>query len=320
MSAARAMARSDNFFKMYMRQGLSRFSFGLYLCTCFWLFLQSDASAAWRPTWSDEFNGASLDTNTWFLDIGNGQPDNPGWGNKELEFYTSRPQNAYVSNGLLHLVARSEEYAGLHYTSAKLKSRNSFSQKFGRFEFRARLPHGNGLWPALWMMPKDAVYGHWAASGEIDVMENRGSNSSVVLGTIHFGGTFPKQTHSKGPSYTFPPGDSVTNFHVYAVEWTTNSIKWFVDQTLYQTQTNWWSAGGKYPAPFDQPFYIMMNLAVGGNFGGNPDASTIFPGEMLVDYVRAYEFVPDVERHVEAGSSEGVGTQSENLLKVNASK
>src|SRR5262249_11621963 len=155
------------------------------------------------------------------------------------------------------------------------KTSGLFSKKYGRFEFRARLPQGQGYWPALWMMPQDSVYGGWAASGEIDVMENRGSNSVNVLGTIHFGGLWPNNQQSHGPSHTFTGGDSVTNFHVYALEWTTNAIKWFVDDKLFETQTSWSSVGGAYPAPFNQPFYIIMNLAVGGDFGGNPSTNTV---------------------------------------------
>jgi beta-glucanase (GH16 family) len=255
------------------------------------------AQAAWQLTWSEEFDGNSINTNIWSFDTGNGAG---GWGNNELEYYTSRPQNAYVSNGLLHIVARKESSSGFNYTSAKMKSRGGFSQKYGRFEFRARLPQGKGYWPALWMMPKDAAYGHWAASGEIDVMENKGANPSNVMGTIHFGGVYPHNTHSHGTSYNFPAGDSVTNFHVYAVEWSSHAIRWYVDDHLYETQTAWWSASSAtetsahnpYPAPFDQPFYIIMNLAVGGNFGGNPNGETSFPGEMQVDYVRVYAETP----------------------------
>ena len=138
-------------------------------------------------------------------------------------------------------------------------------------------------------MPQDSVYGGWAASGEIDVMENKGSDPSTVLGTIQFGGSWPNNQQSHGPAYTFAGADSVTNFHVYALEWATNSIKWSVDGQLYETQTWWWSSGGPYPAPFDQPFYLIMNLAVGGNFGGNPDGTTVFPSEMLLDYMRVYD-------------------------------
>jgi beta-glucanase (GH16 family) len=261
------------------------------------------AQAGWQLTWSDEFNGSSVDTNNWSFDTGNG---NHGWGNNELQYYTARPQNIYVSNGLLHIVARRESYYGCHYTSVKMRTRGRFSQKYGRFEFRARLPQGKGYWPAFWLMPEDAAYGPWAASGEIDVMENKGAHPSEVLGTIHFGGTFPRNTHSHGPSYHFPAGDSVTNFHVYAVEWSSTAIRWYVDDHLYETQTAWWSASGPagavvrhpYPAPFNQPFFIIMNLAVGGNFDGNPDGATVFPGEIQVDYVRVYDEAPAPARPV----------------------
>lgn len=250
------------------------------------------ARADWQLTWGDDFSGSAVNTNNWTFDIGN----NHGWGNHELEYYTSRPDNAYVSGGMLHIVARKEDYHGKGYTSAKLKTRGLFSQKYGRFEFYARLPAGKGYWPAVWMMPEQAVYGSWAASGEIDVMENRGANPGKVFGTIHFGGMYPHNTRSHSPGFTFPSGDSVVKFHLYALEWTTNTISWYVDNHLYQTQTNWWSSSNPenpgdrnpYPAPFNQPFYIIMNLAVGGDFGGNPDDTSVFPGEMQVKYVRAY--------------------------------
>lgn len=251
----------------------------------------NSVQAGWQLAWSDEFDGNSLNANNWAFDIGTGPPY-PGWGNNELEYYTSRTNNAFVADGLLHVVARQESYNGSSYTSAKLKT-SGFSQTYGRFEFYAKLPAGQGYWPALWMMPQTSTYGGWAASGEIDVMENRGSDPTTVLGTIHFGGSYPNNDLSHGPSYHFPAGDSVTNFHLYAVERTSTSIRWYVDNQLFQTQTSWWSSGGSYPAPFDQPFYIIMNLAVGGKFGGNPDGSTVFPGEMQVDYVRAYTWLSE---------------------------
>lgn len=279
------------------------------------------ARAGWKLVWNDEFDSNSIATNNWRFDIGNGAG---GWGNRELEYYTSRSQNAFVSNGCLHIVAVKEPYHGCNYTSAKLKSFRLFSKKYGRFEFRARLPSGKGYWPAFWLMPEDSVHGGWPASGEIDVMENRGSNAATVLGTIHYGGAYPNNTHSDGPPFIFENGDSVTNFHVYAIEWTTNSIKWYVDNHLYETQTSWWSSSNPanvsdrnpYPAPFDQPFYVIMNLAVGGKFGGNPDATTPFPGEMVVDYVRVYDWTDGVptslvaapdgtkgDRHVASGGN-----------------
>ncbi|MDB6017150.1 MAG: hypothetical protein JWR19_1639 [Pedosphaera sp.] len=249
------------------------------------------AHGAGPLVWSDEFDGSVIDASHWTYDIGNGPPY-PGWGNNELEYYTSRPENAYVSNGMLHVVARQEAYGGQNYTSAKMKTSGLFSKKYGRVEFRAKLPQGQGYWPAVWMMPQSSVYGAWASSGEIDILENRGSAPTSVLGTLHFGGVWPNQAQSHGPSFTFPPGDSVTNFHTYVLEWTTNSIQWIIDDQVYETQTSWWSAGGVYPAPFDQPFYIIVNLAVGGDFGGNPDGTTVFPGEMQIDYIRVYDVAP----------------------------
>jgi uncharacterized repeat protein (TIGR03803 family) len=255
------------------------------------LTLPGPTNAYWQLVWNDEFNGDSIDPTHWTFDIGTGPPY-PGWGNNELEYYTSRTNNAYVAGGLLHIAAQSESYNGSSYTSAKLKTLGLFSQTYGRFEFRAKLPQGQGYWPALWMMPVNSVYGGWAASGEIDVMENIGSDLADVYGTIHYGGVYPNQKQSSGPSYTFPAGDSVTNFHVYALEWTTNAFNWYLDNQLYESQTYWWSSGGPYPAPFDQPFYLIMNLAVGGNFPGSPNGSTVFPGEMQVDYVRVYVWAP----------------------------
>ena len=246
------------------------------------------ALASWQLVWSDEFNGSNVDTANWTFDIGNGSG---GWGNNELEYCTSRATNVFVSNGLLHIVARKENYQGCNYTSAKLKTQGLFSTLYGRLEFRVKLPQGKGYWPALWLMPRDSVYGGWAASGEVDIMENKGRIATNVMGTLHFGGAYPNQAQSYGPSYTFTGGDCVTNFHTYALEWTTNQFSWYVDNTLYETQSSWWSTGGPYPAPFDQPFYLIMNLAVGGNFDGNPDGTTVFPGEMQVDYVRAYTWV-----------------------------
>jgi beta-glucanase (GH16 family) len=280
-----------------MTSGLSlrkgrRIQFMAMGCLMAGIFIASlqQTRAGWQLMWSDDFSGGSLNATNWTFDTGNG---NNGWGNRELEFYTTRPENVYVGDGMLHIVARKETFQGKNYTSAKLKTRGLFSQKYGRFEFCARLPQGQGYWPALWMMPEDAVYGHWAASGEIDVMENKGGDPGKIFGTIHYGGTPPHNAHSHGPHFDFPPGDSAQNFHLYAVEWTSNSISWSVDNHVYETQTNWWSSingGGHnpYPAPFDQPFYIIMNLAVGGQFGGNPNDTTLFPGEMQVKYVRVY--------------------------------
>ena len=253
------------------------------------------APAGWQLVWADEFNqadGTPPDSSKWSFDIGNGDD---GWGNKELQYYTSRATNVYVADGVLNIIARKEvpQYEGFDYTSAKLKTQGKFSKKYGRFEFRARVPQGKGYWPALWMMPQDSVYGGWAASGEIDVFENKGRTPGIVSGAIHYGGAWPNNTFSFA-EYAFPNGGMATDFHVYSLEWSTNSLKWYVDGVLFQTRTNWYSTGNPYPAPFNQFFYLIMNLAVGGNFDGNPDGTTVFPGLMQVDYVRVYDFVATV--------------------------
>jgi beta-glucanase (GH16 family) len=243
-----------------------------------------EARAGWKLIWSDEFNGNSIDTNHWKFETGN----NGGWGNRELEYYTGRPDNAYVSNGVLHIVARQENTNGFTFTSARMISAGLFAQKYGRFEFRAKFPHGKGYWPALWLMPNHSAYGGWPSCGEIDVVENKGDYPAVVQGTIHYADADGSHLQSTD-LYTFPQGSGVGDFHTYLLQWTTNSIGWYVDNQLYETQTNWSTANAPYPAPFNQPFFIIMNLAIGGIYDGDPDANTVFPGEMQVDYIRVYE-------------------------------
>jgi beta-glucanase (GH16 family) len=244
------------------------------------------APASWKLVWSDEFNGTAIDTNHWTFDTGN----HNGFGNHELEYYTTQPENLYVRDGLLHIVARKELSHGFAYTSGRVKTEGLFSRKYGRFEFRARAPYGPGFWPALWLMPDHSPYGRWPNCGEVDIMENKGTNPAVVQGTIHYAGANGRHLQSTG-FYNFPTQNNATNFHTYALQWTTNSIQWFVDDHLYETQTKWSTFAAPYPAPFNQPFYIIMNLAVGGDFSGNPDITTRFPGELQVDYVRVYEQV-----------------------------
>ena len=253
------------------------------------------AALTWNIVWSDEFNGSAINPNVWTFETGN----NNGWGNSELEYYTGRAQNAYVSNGLLHVVARKESYAGFSYTSARLKSQGHLAKAYGRFEFRAKLPAGLGYWPALWLLGSNISTVGWPACGEVDVMENKGSLLDKVQGTIHYSSASNQHLQATG-YYNFPNGDSVTNFHNYILEWSTNSIRWYVDSQLYETQTNWSSSTGPYPAPFNQPFFIVMNLAIGGGYLGNPatntiNANTAFPGEIQVDYVRVLDLTEPLE-------------------------
>lgn len=267
---------------------------GLAPAICGWVLALSlpagaASSPAWNIVWSDEFNGSNLDLNTWTCEAGN----NNGWGNQELEFYTGRPQNAYVGGGLLHIVARREATNGFNYTSARIKTQGHFNKTYGRFEFRARLPEGLGYWPALWLLGSNITSVSWPACGEIDVIENNGNVPGQVQGTIHYSDSANHHLQSTG-FYPLPAGDSVTNFHSYMVEWSTNRVNWYFDGQPYETQSSWSSSTGPYPAPFNQPFFIIMNLAVGGSYLGNPsaatiNANTIFPGELQVDYVRVWD-------------------------------
>lgn len=249
----------------------------------------------WNIVWSDEFNGTSLSTN-WVYDIGGG-----GWGNNELEYYTDFSSNVYVSNGLLHIVGLLQSYGGENYTSGRIKTLGTYSFLYGRIAFRVKVPGGLGLWPAMWMMPLNSVYGPWAASGEMDVMESTGQLPDNVIGTIHFGGPYPDTAQSPGPSYNFIPGASLTNFNVYMFDWSTNAISWYINGWRYETQTNWWSSSNTnntelnpYPAPFNEPFYIIMNMAIGGSYGGTVDNS-VFPADLQIDYVRVYNLTSPLQ-------------------------
>ncbi len=273
------------------------------------------APEGWKLAWADEFDGAAIDRSKWDFDLGNGffsydaNQWIAGWGNGELQFYTREPENAFVTNGMLHIRALKESIHGCGYSSARMKTRARdgsalFSRAYGRFEFRAKLPTGRGIWPALWMLPQEDAYGTWAASGEIDVLEVRGHEPGKILGTLHYGSRWPANVNS-GAEHLLPAGQTVADFHVYALEWEPGAMRWFFDGACYSTQTFWWSCSkmdgpkgaapaaesdlNPWPAPFDRPFYLIMNLAVGGGFPGNPDATTKFPAEMLVDYVRVYE-------------------------------
>ncbi|MEQ1684447.1 MAG: glycoside hydrolase family 16 protein [Burkholderiaceae bacterium] len=271
----------------------------------------------WKLVWNDEFEGNEIDRTKWDFDLGNGFYDYknhawiPGWGNEELQYYTDAPANARVKDGTLTISARKESLHGCGYTSARLKTRRRdgtplFTTKFGRVEFRAKVPWGKGLWPALWMLPQQDQYGGWAASGEIDLMEIVGEKPHEVLNSIHFGSTYPKRTLIT-TVHELPNGSTVADWHVYTLEWEPGEIRFYVDGVQTCTYDHWWSCSilkngqgvdakkpadlNPWPAPFDQPFYLVMNVAVGGNFPGVPDDATRFPAELVVDYVRVYEKV-----------------------------
>jgi beta-glucanase (GH16 family) len=246
----------------------------------------SAAAQAYQLVWSDEFNGTALDLTKWEPQIGTGCPSLCGWGNNELEYY--RAENATVAGGLLTITAKAESFGGKSYTSARLRTKLRGDWTYGRIEMRAKMPTGRGLWPALWMLPTDEVYGAWAASGEIDILEYLGHQTNRVLGTLHYGGAWPNNTYTTN-SYQLPTGNFADSFHDFALEWEPCAMRWYVDGVLYATQSNWTSSPAGFPAPFDQRFHLLLNLAVGGNLPGNPDATTVFPQRYIVDHVRVYQ-------------------------------
>ena len=242
----------------------------------------------WQLVWNDEFSGTNIDPSKWTHEV-NGN----GGGNNELQYYTDRDLNSLIIDGNLVIVAQKEEYSvgnkTWNYTSARLNSRKKADWKYGRFDIRAKLPYGQGLWPAIWMMPTNSVYGGWAASGEIDIMELLGQEPTRIYGTLHYGGSYPNNTHT-GSSLKLTSGDNFTEkYHLFTLEWEENEFRWYVDGHLYLTQNDWYTDAAPYPAPFDQEFYLILNVAVGGNWPGNPDASTYFPQVMVIDYIRVYK-------------------------------
>jgi len=238
--------------------------------------------------WSDEFDGKILDYSKWECEV-----NAFGGGNQELQIYTDRKENVRVENGSLVLESRKDN-AGIagtvrEFSSGRIRSKHRGDWKYGRFDIRAKLPAGQGLWPAIWLLPTDEAYGSWASSGEIDIVEFRGQNTKEVLGTIHFGSRWPKNK-STGKTYIKPSGNFVDDFHLFTVEWFKDSIEWFVDGVSYQRVTEWDSEKAPFPAPFDQPFHLVFNLAVGGQFVGEVSKDPkAFPAQLLVDYVRVYQ-------------------------------
>lgn len=278
----------------------------------------SSSVSTWELVWSDEFDGAAIDDTKWTH-----ERNCTGGGNNELQCYTDRSENSFVSDGKLHIVARKEVFSGpaknddepgysisdtsatRDYTSARLRSKNKGDWKYGRMEINAKLPDGQGIWPAIWMLPTEWVYGGWPASGELDILEavnlNTLANGKLIKevhGTLHFGRFWPNNNYV-GDSYT-PTDNAWENFLTYAVEWEEDEIRWYVNDHHYATQTSdgwftyYWDdksesfTSGNSAAPFDQTFHLLLNLAVGGNWPQSPNEQTSFPKVMLVDYVRVY--------------------------------
>lgn len=259
-----------------------------FMALCLVIFYQPQVQAQdWQLVWSDEFEGDELNMNNWEFQTGTGA--NYGlinWGNNELQFYTDREENLYLQDGMLHIRAIQEEFNNRSYTSARIRSKNMADFTYGRFEARAKLPAGQGFWPAIWLLPTDNVYGVWPRSGEIDIMEGKGHEPDKVYGSIHYGPEWPNNRYSTG-TYTLSEGSFHDEFHVFAIEWAPNIIRFYVNDQLYKLVTPSHTAPHNWP--FDQRFHLLLNLAVGGNFSGNPDDTTEFPQELIIDYVRVYE-------------------------------
>lgn len=239
--------------------------------------------------WNDEFNGSSLNTDMW-----NYEPHEPGWTNNELQEYTTSEDNVFLKDGKLVIKAikTTQDNGKDYYTSGKITTQNKNDFTYGKVVVSAKAPEGKGLWPAIWMMPKDeSFYGQWPKCGEIDIMEVLGSNVSTAYGTVHYGEPHAEQQGT----YVLNEGTFADSFHEYSVEWEPGEMRFYIDGNLYHTVNDWFTAvSGEdekpYPAPFNQPFFVQLNLAVGGNWPGNPDANTDFnKAEFEVDYVRVYQ-------------------------------
>ncbi len=237
--------------------------------------------------WHDEFTGSEMDMDTW-----NYEPHEPGWTNQELQEYTTSTENVFVKDGNLVLKAIKTEKDGRdYYTSGKVTTQNKKDFMYGKVVVSAKVPEGQGLWPAIWMMPTDeSFYGQWPKCGEIDIMEVLGSQTHIAYTTIHYG-----EPHAEQQGFLqLEDGSFADGFHEYSVEWEPGEFRWYVDGNLTLTVNDWFTANGgtekPYPAPFNQTFFVQMNLAVGGTWPGNPDETTDFDkAEFLIDYVRVYQ-------------------------------
>jgi beta-glucanase (GH16 family) len=233
----------------------------------------------WNIVWHDEFEGPELDRANWNFDIGGN-----GWGNAEWQYYSDRPENARIEEGMLVIEAREEDvsFSGKPYSSARIKTQGLHAWTYGRIEARMKLPYGQGIWPAFWMLGDNNK--GWPASGEIDILEHIGKNPNTIYATVHA----PGYSGGKGvgSNLVVPEGTLKDDFHVYAIEWQENEIRWFFDDQEYFKLT---PADVPDKWIFDHDFFIIMNMAVGGRWPGYPDKTTVFPQFLTVDYVRVYQ-------------------------------
>lgn len=230
--------------------------------------------------WADEFDGGgTLDQTKWMYDLGGG-----GWGNRELETYTNSTDNVYLTGGNLVIKALHGPGGPNDYTSGRILTKGKQNFQYGRIDVRAQVPKGKGIWPAIWMLGSDIDQNNWPRCGEIDIMEVRGSKPRELLTTMHFGNS--SADHRMKGTTQVQPADLSDAFHTYSVVRSKDLLRFFLDGQLYYTMTG----SDASPFPFNNPFFVVLNLAVGGDFDGNPDASTTFPQQMTVDYVRYYQY------------------------------
>lgn len=237
-----------------------------------------------KLVFAEEFNGATLDSSTWSYEVGNGCPSLCGFGNNELQRYVSGDSNLQLKDGNLIITARRDPSNTKAFTSAKIFTRDKKVFKFGRIDLRAKLPAGQGIWPAFWMLPQNKRAG-WPTSGELDILEMVGHEPGKVHGTLHFG-PGPGSMQLTG-SYVLPSGNFSDSFHIFSLDWRKDEIKWLVDGKEFASHSR--PAFGNAEYPFNEDFYLILNLAVGGNWPGNPDHTTRFPQSFIVDYVRVYQ-------------------------------
>ncbi|MBC7922473.1 MAG: glycoside hydrolase family 16 protein [Ferruginibacter sp.] len=257
-------------------------------------YAPSAPAQPWKLVWQDEFDGPRIDTTKWTPEV-----NDRGGGNEELQYYTARPENAYLKNSTLVIVAQREKYLTKAFTSARLNTRHKADWQYGRFEVRAKMPKGWGLWPAIWMLPTDDRYGPWPAGGEIDIAEVLGREPSEVHGVVHFGSETPRHRRSSAGTTQLKKGDFSGKFHVFSVEWEAREIRWYLDNQLYHT--------ARVIRPLDERYHLLLNLAVGSNWPGTPKANTPFPAYFYVDYVRVF-----ARTETETPSEDGHPTQSGN--------
>lgn len=235
--------------------------------------------------WADEFDGESLNLADWTFEIGDGCPNNCGWGNNELQYY--REDNTSIVDGKLVITAKEQKFGDRDYTSSRIVTKGKQQFKFGRIDIRAALPKGQGIWPALWMLGSNIDAVGWPACGEIDIMELTGDLPNRILGTIHYGANLSQHQFNSGTKYLDGQETFQDEFHVFSINWENNLIEFLLDGEVYYTITPATLNGAPYP--FNKNQFFIFNVAVGGNFPGSPDSSTPFPQHMIVDYIRVFQ-------------------------------